>query len=67
MTLSVEKVGESLEGVLQHQSILNRKVWTSPLAPENHASNHLVEFAARFGCARSLLSASSFSRARCAR
>jgi hypothetical protein len=25
-------------------------VWTSPLALENHARNHLAEFAALFGC-----------------
>jgi hypothetical protein len=54
MTLSGEKLGESLEGVLPHQSIVERKVWTSPLALENHASNRLVEIAARFGCLNAL-------------
>jgi hypothetical protein len=54
MTLSGEKLGESLEGVLQHQNIVKRKVWTSPLALENHASNRLVEFAALTGCLHAL-------------
>jgi hypothetical protein len=50
MTLSGEKLGEPLQGVLQHQSVVTRKVWTSPLALEKHASNRLVDFAERFGC-----------------
>jgi hypothetical protein len=36
---AVEKVYESLERRVKHVRIVDRKVWTSPLAIQNHASN----------------------------
>ena len=51
---AVEKLDESLEGVVKHQSIIDRKVWTSPRALQNHTSNCLAEFAVLIGCSHTL-------------
>ncbi len=39
---------------MQHESIIKRKVWTSPRALENHANNCLVECAELIGCLHAL-------------
>ena len=46
---SDEKLGESLKGVLEHEGVVEREVWTSPHALENNASNGLVECAPLLG------------------
>ena len=54
VTLSDEKLDESLEGVLEYEIVVEREVWTSPRALENNASNRLVECAPLLVCPHAL-------------